>query len=270
MIKVNSNTFGPWAIVTGASSGIGKEFARQLAASKLNLVLVARRLPLLEALGLELASQYGIQYRTVGADLSNPGFIKQIEQATEGLDIGLVISNAGSGNPGEFLAIEMEELQKVVNLNVIANLQMVHHFGQKLAKRGRGGIVMVSAMGAQHGLPYMSNDAATKAYLVSLGEGLNVEFAPKGVHITVVLPGPTETPVLEKFGLDINSMPVKPMSVEQCVDEGLAALNNNKATHLTGWMNRLMTSLIPASLTRKMLGAMLKTGAEKRATHVAV
>jgi NADP-dependent 3-hydroxy acid dehydrogenase YdfG len=89
MRHIDKNTFGPWAVVTGASSGIGKEFARQLAASGLNLVLVTRRLPLLEALGSQLAHEFGVHYRAVGVDLSEEGFLAPIEKATQDLDVGL-------------------------------------------------------------------------------------------------------------------------------------------------------------------------------------
>ena len=92
----------PWAIVTGASSGIGKEFARQLAASGLDVVLVARRLPLLEDLGHQLATTYGVRYQAVGVDLAEPDFLSTLAAATEGLDIGLLISNAGAFLPGAF------------------------------------------------------------------------------------------------------------------------------------------------------------------------
>src|SRR5258708_25131994 len=96
MRHLDKNRFGPWAIVTGASSGIGEEFGRQLAASGLHLVLVARRVPVLEELGRGLAEQYGIQYCTVGVDLSDEHFIEKIDAASRDLDIGLVISNAGA------------------------------------------------------------------------------------------------------------------------------------------------------------------------------
>jgi short-subunit dehydrogenase len=265
--QVDPQKFGAWAIVTGASSGIGAEFARQLAQSGLNLVLVARREHLLQSLGEALQSKHGIQYRVVGADLRTDDFMKDIIAATADLDIGLLISNAGAGNPGAFLCAEQAELMDIVRLNVRSHLAMVHHFGKRLAKRGRGGIVLVSAMGAADGLPYMSNDAATKAYILSLGKGLHSEFAPLGIHVSVLQPGPTDTPVIEQFGFDPAVMPVKPMSVEQCVAEGLTALNTNKASHLTGRMNRWMDFLVPARIKRRMLGKMIASGAEKKTTQ---
>src|SRR5262245_14795135 len=165
MTHVDKHKFGPWAIVTGASSGIGKEFARQLAASGLNLVLLARRLPLLEELGHQLENKFGVQYRAVGVDLTEDGFLEKIEAATHDLDIGLLISNAGAGIPGEFLSLERDVLLRIVRLNIIAHLDLAHHFGRRLATRGRGGMLLVSAMGAAQGIPYMANDRGTKAYV---------------------------------------------------------------------------------------------------------
>lgn len=268
--RIDKTKFGPWAIVTGASSGIGEEFARQLAASGLNLVLVARRLPLLEALGQQLVDQHGIQVHTVGADLSEFGFLDKIEAVARDLDIGMVVSNAGSGHPGAFLSHDPELLHRVVRLNVDAHLTLVHHYGRRLAARGRGGVLMVSAMGASGGLPYMSNDAATKAYTISLAQGLNIEFRKLGLHMSVLLPGPTETAIIDEFGFDRAKMPMKPMSVQQCVAEGLAAFNANRPTHLSGRLNRIMSAVIPASITRRLLGNMIASGAEKRAASSTV
>lgn len=267
--RIDTHQFGPWAIVTGASSGIGEEFARQLAANGLNLVLVARRLHLLDALGQELAQQYGIQFRTVSVDLSDPNFMDKIVEITHDLDIGLLISNAGTANLGEFLAHDPDDLMQIVRLNVAAHLNLTHYYGQGLAKRGRGGIILVGAMGASQGLPFAANDSATKAYVQTLGQALNSEWRKKGIHVSVLIPSPTQTPILDKFGLDPDSMPMKPMPVEQCVAEGLNALKANRPSHLTGRINRIMLRLMPDSLFRKINGAMLaKAVAAKRQSTV--
>jgi uncharacterized protein len=261
---VDKNRFGPWAVVTGASSGIGQEFARQLAASRLNLVLIARRLPLLEELGRQLSAEFGVQYRAVEVDLSDEGFLGKVEEATRDLDIGLLISNAGAVTFGEFLARERNTLHQDIRLNVMSHLSLAQHYGQKLAKRGRGGVLLVSSTAGTHGAPFIADYTAAKAYLLILGEALHLEFQKLGLNMTVLLPGPTDTPGVTAAGFDADSMPMKLMSVEQCVAEGLAALNVNRATHIAGRMNRIMTALIPRSVMRKMMGMMLAKALAKR------
>jgi short-subunit dehydrogenase len=255
---IDKKRFGPWALVTGASSGIGREFARQIAASGINVVLVARREALLNEVGRAIAKDFKVQYRTVVADLSQAGFLENLAKATDDLDIGLVVSNAGTGNPGEFLKIDREELESLLRLNTLAHLDIAHHFGQKLASRGRGGLLLVGAMGASNGLPYMANDGAAKAYVHSFGEALHVELKPLGVHVTVLPPGPTETPVIAKFGLSPDTMPMKPMKVEQCVFEGLKALEENRSMIIPGRLNRIMNAVVPGSVARGMMASMLR------------
>jgi hypothetical protein len=255
---IDKKRFGPWALVTGASSGIGREFARQIAASGINVVLVARREALLNEVGRAIAKDFKVQYRTVVADLSQAGFLENLAKATDDLDIGLVVSNAGTGNPGEFLKIDREELESLLRLNTLAHLDIAHHFGQKLASRGRGGLLLVGAMGASNGLPYMANDGAAKAYVHSFGEALHVELKPLGVHVTLLPPGPTETPVIAKLGLSPDTMPMKPMKVEQCVFEGLKALEENRSMIIPGRLNRIMNAVVPGSVARGMMASMLR------------
>jgi uncharacterized protein len=128
---IDKNKFGPWAIITGASSGIGKEFARWLAADGLNVVLVARRLLLLEEVGESLAKEFRILYRTIEADLEQESAIEKITNATDDLDVGLLISNAGTGKVAKFLSLELEEIKSVNQLNAISHLSLTHHFGRR-------------------------------------------------------------------------------------------------------------------------------------------
>jgi uncharacterized protein len=148
MAKINSEQFGPWALVTGASSGIGREFARQLAASGINVVLVARREALLQEAGREFAKAYGVEWRAIPTDLSEENFLERLAQDTHDLDIGLVVSNAGTAQPGEFLKLDRNEMVRLLRLHTQAHLDVAHHFGRRLAERGHGGIVLCGAMGA--------------------------------------------------------------------------------------------------------------------------
>ena len=167
MTRIDKEQFGPWAIVTGASSGIGKEFARQLAASGLNLVLVARRLSLLEDLGSQLEHQFGVQFRAVGVDLTEPGFLDTLEAATRGLDVGLLISNAGTAAVGEFLTLDQRTLDQNARLNVLAHLSLVRHYSEHLAQRGRGGVLLVSSTVGTHGVLNVKEKGLFRALSVS-------------------------------------------------------------------------------------------------------
>ena len=259
-VALDKKRFGPWALVTGASSGIGKEFAQQIAASGINIVLVARREDLLKEVGVEFSKRYGVEHRVVVLDVSREDFIRQLASATDDLDIGLVVSNAGTGNPGEFLKLDRHLLEETLRLNTMSHLDIAHYFGGKLAERRRGGLILVGAMGAENGIPCMANDGGAKAYVHSLGEALHYEFKPLGVYVTVLAAGVTNTAVLEKFGLDPKTMPLKPMSVEQCVSEGLSGLVKNRSRIVPGRLNRIMNDLVPASIARKMEADMLGKG----------
>src|SRR5271170_1612655 len=257
---LDKKRFGPWALITGASSGIGEEFARQIAASGIHVALVGRREPLLRTVGAECTRESGVQHRIIPLDLSEPDFLPVLADATDDLDIGLVVSNAGTGNPGEFLKHDRQLHRTTMRISTVANLDITHHFGAKLAKRHRGGIVLVGAMGAEAGVPRMANDGAAKAYIHSLGEALHYEFKPLGVYVTVLAAGFTNTAVLEKFGLDPKTMPMKPMSVEQCVSETLSGLRKNRSKVIPGRLNRILNALVPASLARKIEADLIDKG----------
>jgi short-subunit dehydrogenase len=266
---IDPHKFGPWAIVTGASSGIGKEFARQLAASGFYVVLVSRRLSTLEELGDRLAAEFGVQYRAVKLDLTEEHFLRTLEEATHDLDIGLVVSNAGTWMLGDFVAMDSRALQRSLNLNVKAHLELSHYFGQHLAHRKRGGLLLTASTAGLQGIPFSAEYAAAKAYVLALGEGLHNELQKVGVHVTVLLPGATDTPLLAASGFDLPAF-LKPMSTEQCVAEGLAALSANRATHIAGRMNRMLAALMPRRLATRMYGSMSAQVLVKRSREAGV
>ncbi len=263
LTRVDKTRFGPWAIVTGSSSGIGREFARQLAASGLNLVLVARRLDALENLGHELAGLFGTEYRALGLDLSAEGFLDQLAKSTRDLDIGLVVSNAGAAlsYTADMLEHDRDSLHRMVRLNTVAHLDLAHYFGRGLADRGRGGILLVSSLAGLQGAPGLADYAASKAFVLILGESLHIELARVGVTVTVLLPGGTETDMVRSYGVDIDTVkrtmrPLRLMSVNQCVAEGLAALNHNRPTRIAGRSNRIITRLIPRSAMTSLMSSL--------------
>jgi short-subunit dehydrogenase len=258
--RVDKHTFGPWALVTGSSSGIGASFARQLAASGLNLVLVARRGALLEHLGHELQAEFEIQYRVVALDLTSDDVMTPLRAATDDLDVGLVISNAGAPLAADFLSQSSDTIFGQVRLDVTAPLQLIHHFAPRLAARGRGGLLLVSAMGAAEGLPLVAVNSAGKAFVESLGRSLHGEFTKLRLTTTVLIVGPTDTRVIDMMGLDRARMPIKPQSADATAAEGLAALVANRPVHLSGRINRLVYRVVPSALTTRLARSMVEQG----------
>lgn len=263
MIEIES--YGRWAVVTGASSGIGEAFAEHLAAAGLDLVLAARSTDRLQALGDRLSRAHGVSCRVVTVDLSTPQATSALVDATDDLDVGLLISNAGGGRPGPLLDQPLEDLHRRFTLNAIAHLELVHAFGRRFVDRGRGGIVLVSALGAVHGLPNMAHESAAKAYVLNLGEALHHELAPAGVDVTVLLPGNVDTPIIDAFGLDRAALPIRPQPADAAVREAVAALRKGRPLHIPGRMMRLMTRLVPRARSVRMNGRMLGRAARNLA-----
>jgi short-subunit dehydrogenase len=183
--------YGPWAVVTGASSGIGRACAQWLAAAGLKVVLVARRGDALQVLARELGD--GDSIKVVVADLAEPAGLAAVEMATADLDVGLLVAAAGYGTSGEFLRGDPAEELAMLDVNCRAVLVQSRHFGKRFAERGRGGLVLFGSLVGFQGAPTAANYAATKAYVQTLGEGLHVELAPLGVDVLVSAPGPVHS-----------------------------------------------------------------------------
>jgi short-subunit dehydrogenase len=253
-----AKTYGPWALVTGASSGIGAEFARRLAAEGFNVALAARRKPMLDDLGREIGGKFGVETRTIVVDLSEEHAVDELGAAVADLDVGLVVSNAGTGNPGRFFEQDHAEQLRLFRLNALSHLNIAHLFGGRLARRGGGGLLLGGAMGAAHGIPFSANDAGSKALVQSLGESLHVELKQQRIQVMTLVVPPTDTAIIKKFGLDPATMPMKPMSTTQCVAEALRAFRNKRSLSLPGRLNRIMSTIIPTSIMRVMMGKMIE------------
>lgn len=258
MVRLDARRFGPWAVVTGASSGIGREFARQIAASGINLVLVSRRAEALETVGQDLSREHGIDYRVVAADLGEPGNEHLVMDQTEDLEIGLFVSAAGTGQPGAFLAFEPAQLLRQTQLMGVSHMLLTHHFSRRFAARKRGATLLVSALGADSGIPFHANPAAAKGMVNALGRSLHAELREHGVGITVMIVTPTETPLIKKMGLDASPMPMKPMPVAQCVGEALEGVKRRKMVVVPGRFYRIMNAVMPHSLVRAMTANMMR------------
>lgn len=241
--------YGPWALVTGASAGIGADFARQLAARDLNVILVARRSGRLEAVAAELELEFGVETRTVAVDLTEPAFLDAIRRAAGGVEVGLLVNNAGTAARGGFLDGDLELQRRMVGLNVLAPLVLAHELGRDMRARGRGGIIFVSSPIGLQGVPSFANYAATKSYNLTLGEGLAHELKQAGVDVLSALPGPTWTEGTANMGADPNKGPMKFGSPEDVVKATLAALGK-RSTVVPGAMNRVMTAVSGAAMPR--------------------
>ncbi|MCS6319356.1 MAG: SDR family NAD(P)-dependent oxidoreductase [Nitrospira sp.] len=256
--------YGPWALITGATAGIGRELAIQVAEKKINVVAVARRQSRLDELADTLKERFGVDVRTVQADLRDPAAIERIVAATDGLEIGLLIPNAGAEMSGSFVHSNGIEQVRLAQLNAVAPMQLAHHYGRHMAVRGRGGILFVSSLFAYQGVPHVAHYAATKAYILSLGEALHVELKPYGVDVLVLSPGLTNTEMTANMAIDFSRLPMIPQKPQQVARVGLRALGK-KATVVSGlmnkvlaWENRLMPRAAPVALLGFLIQRALK------------
>ena len=243
-MKTKLKRFGPWALVTGANSGIGAAFAKQLASEGYNLVLVGRQQKAVERAAQEIDQSNNVETRVVIVDLSTDDFLAQISEQTDDLDIGLLVSNAGDDAMGALLRVELPRLKQMLQLNTASHLELVHHFGRLFEKRGSGGILLVSSTAGLQATPYLGNYSGSKAYLLNLGMALNYEMRKSGVHVTVLIPGPTKTPGLtDKPAIPLASLPAPQMAPESVAKIGLAALAKNQPYVIAGLMNRIMSTI---------------------------
>lgn len=226
---------GPWAVVTGASDGIGEAFARYLAARGLNLVLVARRQPVLQDLAEELARSHGVQCRVCAVDLSSLSGVGRLSAFTADLEVGLLVAAAGFGTSGALLDSKLDHETNMVDLNCTSVLALAWHYGQRMSARGRGGVVFMSSLLAFHGTPRAANYAATKAYIQTLAEGLRVEWAGRGVDVIASAPGPVRT----GFEARANLRMAQALPAEVVARVTMRALGR-RTTVRPGWLSKLL------------------------------
>ncbi len=233
--------YGPWAVVTGASSGIGRALASGLAALGLNVVLAARSAPVLQEFADELRAKHSTDACPVPLDLTRGTGVAELAEATRERDAGLLVAAAGFGTSGPFvespLGIELEMLA----VNCAALAAQAHHFGGRFAARGRGGLVLLSSIVAFQGAPATAHYAATKAYVHTLAEGLYRELAPHGVDVLACAPGPTRTGFAARAGLTMGAA----AGPEAVARAALAALGRRPAVVPGALAKVLRYSLAP-------------------------
>lgn len=185
--------YGPWAVVTGASDGIGRAMALHLASAGLNLVLVARRGAALESLAAELTRDHHVQARVVAVDLGRPAACADVVVATADIEVGLLAAIAGFGTSGRFIDSALDRELDMIDVNCRSVVELSHHFARKFAHQRRGGLILMSSLVAFQGVPRAANYAATKAFIQTFAEGLRLELSPLGVDVIASAPGPVKS-----------------------------------------------------------------------------
>ncbi|GAB3639535.1 SDR family NAD(P)-dependent oxidoreductase [Spirosoma arcticum] len=228
--------YGPWAVVTGASSGIGLELAHRLAEAGLNVVINARRADELEKVAQLLTATNGITVRVIAADVSEPAGVQQVIDQTADLDIGLLVASAGYGTSGWFTESNLTEEMGMLRVNCEAVLALTHHYSKRFVGNKRGGIILLSSLVAFQGVPFSANYAATKAYVQSLAEALAVELKPDGVDVLSAAPGPVKSGFEQRANMKMN-MALTPAQVGIPI---LRALGR-QTTVLPGFLSKFLT-----------------------------
>lgn len=218
------STYGPWAVIAGGSEGVGAEFADQLAAAGLNLLLIARKPEPLERTAAACRA-HGVEVRTLAADLTDPAATDRIAEATAGLTVGLLIYNAGANTCSEeFLDGDLADFAGVVELNINAPLRLVQHYGRGMRERRRGGILLVGSMAGYLGSTRHTIYGGVKAFGRIFAEGLWLELREHNVDVLELVLGVTRTPAMERVGLNFDVPGMKVAEPADVAREGLAQL----------------------------------------------
>ena len=244
------------ALITGASAGLGAEFARQLSKRGHRLVLAARRGERMEALANELGNA-----RAVAIDLSEVGAAAKLMANMEaaGEEVEILVNNAGFGLIGRFAKRDPERLREMIDLNVGTLTDLCRLAAPQMIERGSGGIINVASTAAFQPGPNMAVYFATKAYVLSFTEALHEELRPHGVHVTCLCPGPTRTEFGDVAGFKGNGLFDRvAMEAPEVVEAGLRGLDRNKAVVVPGIPNKITaasTRFAPRALVRKIAAA---------------
>jgi short-subunit dehydrogenase len=251
-----------WALVTGASSGIGREFCVELAAEGINLVVVARRGELLRTLADELGQRYGVEVRVAADDLTDPGAPARLYSALDasGVRISLLVNNAAAGRWGPFESGSVETYEKIISLNIFALTAMCRVFLPHLTTHARSAIINVSSQAAYQPVPYMAVYAATKAYVQQFSLALYEEWRGRGIHVQTLVPGPTVSEFDEKAGAYVSDLAAR-SSPSEAVGAALMHLSTDQPVVISAkgvWKQRLFAGLFPSKVVVREVAKMFK------------
>lgn len=254
-----------YALITGASSGLGLALAEALARRGRNLLLVARQRDALESIACELSQRFGIEALFRVCDLSEPlqvsGLIQELEES--GRQIDLLVNNAGIGSAGLFVEQDWSREQELIELNVLALCRLCHAIGGHMRQRGAGQILNVASLAAFQAGPLMSNYFASKAYVLHFSEALRSELAPYGVKVSVLCPGPVATAFFRRAHLRSEGLARRELlaSPEQIALQAVRGLEKNRAIIIPEWRQRLLPQLLrltPRALARRIAMRMVR------------
>ncbi|MDQ3898420.1 MAG: SDR family oxidoreductase [Actinomycetota bacterium] len=256
----------PVALVTGASSGIGRAIAVRLAADGSDLVVVARRRDRLEELAGELRRRHGVTVEVLVADITDPHQLATVEARLRGgiPPVDLLVNNAGRGGQGPFAELPIDYQEEQIRLNVLAPVRLTHAALAGMLPRGAGAVLNVSSIAGLQPMPNVATYAATKAYLSSFTHAVHEEVRRHGVTVTNLLPGFTRTEFHEAADISRSVVPARAwMSAESVARAGLRAVARGRAECVPGLGYRILagiSALTPWSLSRRVLGAVLTSG----------
>lgn len=255
------------ALITGASAGLGREFARLFARDGYDLVLVARSEGPLNDLAKELHSGHGTTATVLPADLQNPaaceGLYAEVER--RGLQIDYLVNNAGFGSTGPFLEQPLKQEVGMVEVNINTVVRLCHLFGQGMAQRGRGHILNIASSAGFQAGPFMATYYASKAFVITFSEALAHELRPRGVAVTVHCPGATQTQFAARAGNSNSRLFQRPgvARAEEVADHAYQAMMRGKVLSVHGVMNKLgafLTRLSPRSLNTRIAASLNQQG----------
>lgn len=242
---------GPWAVVSGASSGLGASFCRALAKRGFNIVLSARREAELQAVATELRGTFGVRTRVVAADLSVSVGVVRVGDATSTLDVGLLVCCAGVQLAGAYLSHDLGRLNDLVRVNTSATAILAATIGRRIASRGRGGVIFVSSLGARP-MPYLAAYSASKAFVSALALALRQEWQAHGVVVLAFEPGVVRTGMTDAFlAATQHKLRFPSVSPEDAVEKCLRSFGR-RARCTTGCLNavfRRYLDWLPYSIT---------------------
>ena len=250
-------------LITGASSGIGEEFARRLAAEKHNLVLVARNEKKLHALCDELMLEHKIMAHYIVLDLSEFGVDMKLFAETErhGFEVDWLINNAGFGSVGDFSNLPIDREVQMIELNVTSLVAITHCYLQKMRERRSGTIINVSSAAGFQPIPFMATYAATKAFVSSFSEAIAEENRPFGIKILALCPGSTKTNFFAASNIDKPIQVKGQQTVEEVIDTALRAVKSGKTKAISGIANKVgafFGKIAPSSLTARVMAKALR------------